>query len=58
MSAWRGGRSVPIVLRPGDLLVTGGTCRRTWEHSVPKTASAGPRISITFRHGAEESEEY
>jgi alkylated DNA repair dioxygenase AlkB len=46
-----GGRSLPIVLHSGDLLVTGGSCQRTWDHAVPKTKSAGPRISITFRHG-------
>jgi alkylated DNA repair dioxygenase AlkB len=34
----------------GDLLVMGGTCQRTWEHAVPKTAKAvGPRISVQFR---------
>ncbi len=34
----------------GDLLVMGGTCQRTWEHSVPKSARAtGPRISVQFR---------
>ncbi len=34
----------------GDLLVMGGTCQRTWQHAVPKTARvAGPRISIQFR---------
>lgn len=34
----------------GDLLVMGGSCQRTWEHAVPKTARAtGPRISIQFR---------
>lgn len=34
----------------GDLLVMGGTCQRTWEHAVPKTARpVGPRISIQFR---------
>jgi alkylated DNA repair dioxygenase AlkB len=34
----------------GDLLVMGGTCQRTWEHSVPKTAKpTGPRISVQFR---------
>jgi len=34
----------------GDLLVMGGSCQRTWEHSVPKTsAPAGPRVSIQFR---------
>jgi alkylated DNA repair dioxygenase AlkB len=35
---------------PGDLLVMGGSCQRTWEHAVPKCARAsGPRISIQFR---------
>lgn len=34
----------------GDLLVMGGSCQRTWEHAVPKTAKpVGPRISIQFR---------
>jgi alkylated DNA repair dioxygenase AlkB len=34
----------------GDLVVMGGSCQRTWEHAVPKTARAvGPRISIQFR---------
>jgi alkylated DNA repair dioxygenase AlkB len=34
----------------GDLLVMGGTCQRTWQHAVPKTARAtGPRISVQFR---------
>jgi alkylated DNA repair dioxygenase AlkB len=34
----------------GDLFVMGGSCQRTWEHAVPKTARAtGPRISIQFR---------
>jgi len=46
-----GGRSRLLDLRHGDLLVTGGTLQRTWEHAVPKVASAGPRVSITFRHG-------
>jgi alkylated DNA repair dioxygenase AlkB len=37
----------------GDLLVMGGSCQRTWEHAVPKTAKpVGPRISAQFRpHG-------
>lgn len=44
-----------IVLRPGwgDLLVMGGSCQRTWEHCVPKTREAGPRISIMFRSSEE-----
>jgi alkylated DNA repair dioxygenase AlkB len=44
-----GGRSVRLEPASGDLLVLGGTCQRTWEHSVPKRAHAGPRISVMFR---------
>ncbi|MER8225128.1 alpha-ketoglutarate-dependent dioxygenase AlkB [Streptomyces sp. NPDC094143] len=49
-----GGRDT--VRRPlghGDLVVMGGSCQRTWEHSIPKsTRATGPRISIQFRpHG-------
>jgi alkylated DNA repair dioxygenase AlkB len=34
----------------GDLIVMGGSCQRTWDHAVPKTAKpVGPRISIQFR---------
>ena len=44
-------RSRRFELGRGDLLVTGGACQRRWEHTVPKVARAGPRISITFRHG-------
>jgi alkylated DNA repair dioxygenase AlkB len=53
----------PLLLRPrgggpairhevghGDLIVMGGSCQRTWEHAVPKTARpVGPRISVQFR---------
>ena len=48
-----GRRSLSFDLGRGDLLVTGGTCQRRWQHTVPKVARAGPRISITFRHGLE-----
>jgi alkylated DNA repair dioxygenase AlkB len=57
----------PLVLRPlggggptlrydvghGDLLVMGGSCQRTWQHAIPKSARpTGPRISVQFRpHG-------
>lgn len=34
----------------GDLVVMGGSCQRTWEHAIPKTARpVGPRISVQFR---------
>ena len=31
----------------------GGAVQHDWEHTVPKVAVAGPRISITYRHGAD-----
>ena len=48
-----GGATVRHDLGHGDLIVMGGSCQRTWEHAVPKTARpVGPRISIQFRpHG-------
>jgi alkylated DNA repair dioxygenase AlkB len=46
-----GGKSRSFMLGPGDLLVTGGKTQREWEHSVPKVAQAGPRISLAYRHG-------
>jgi alkylated DNA repair dioxygenase AlkB len=48
-----GGTTIRHALGHGDLLVMGGSCQRTWEHAVPKTARpVGPRISVQFRpHG-------
>ena len=59
------GEARPLLLRPrhggagqtlryslghGDLIVMGGSCQRTWEHAVPKSARpVGPRISVQFR---------
>ena len=51
MRPYGGGPSKNFPLGAGDLLVTGGNAQRTWEHSIPKVAKAGPRISIAFRHG-------
>ncbi|GAA3914818.1 alpha-ketoglutarate-dependent dioxygenase AlkB [Streptomyces lacrimifluminis] len=46
----RGGGTVRRSLGHGDLIVMGGSCQRTWEHAVPKSArAAGPRISVQFR---------
>jgi alkylated DNA repair dioxygenase AlkB len=45
-----GGTSRVFLLGGGDLLVTGGQTQRAWEHSVPKVAQAGPRISLAYRH--------
>ena len=45
-----GGETVRHTLGHGDLIVMGGSCQRTWEHCVPKTARpVGPRISVQFR---------
>ena len=43
-------RTLRLDLGHGDLVVMGGSCQRTWEHAVPKTAKpVGPRISVQFR---------
>ncbi|MEH0936213.1 alpha-ketoglutarate-dependent dioxygenase AlkB [Micromonospora psammae] len=45
-----GGDSLRFPLGHGDLVVMGGSCQRTWEHAVPKTARpVGPRVSVQFR---------
>lgn len=44
-----GGRSLALRLGWGDLLVMGGSCQRTFEHSIPKVASAAPRIALMLR---------
>jgi alkylated DNA repair dioxygenase AlkB len=46
-----GGKSRAFHLGGGDLLVTGGRTQRAWEHSVPKVAQAGPRVSVAYRYG-------
>jgi alkylated DNA repair dioxygenase AlkB len=45
-----GGRVRRLPLGHGDLVVMGGSCQRTWEHAIQKTARpVGPRISVQFR---------
>ena len=44
-----GGPSTSFSAGWGDLLVMGGACQLHWEHCVPKTQQAGPRISVMFR---------
>ncbi|WP_030610965.1 alpha-ketoglutarate-dependent dioxygenase AlkB [Streptomyces sclerotialus] len=45
-----GGPTVRRSLGHGDLIVMGGSCQRTWDHAIPKTARpVGPRISVQFR---------
>jgi alkylated DNA repair dioxygenase AlkB len=46
----RGTRARTWLLHSGDLLVMGGACQHRWEHAVPKTQHAAPRMSVTFRH--------
>jgi alkylated DNA repair dioxygenase AlkB len=45
-----GGPGLRLQVGHGDLLVMGGSCQRTWQHAIPKTARClGARISIQFR---------
>jgi alkylated DNA repair dioxygenase AlkB len=44
-----GGPSESYSLGWGDLVVMGGSCQRTHEHSVPKSSHAEPRIALMFR---------
>jgi len=34
----------------GDLVVMGGRAQHEWQHTVPKEARAGARMSVTMRH--------
>jgi alkylated DNA repair dioxygenase AlkB len=45
----KGPRVHTFMLGWGDLIVMGGSCQRTWEHSVPKVAHAWPRMAVMFR---------
>ncbi len=45
-----GGSSIGWASGRGDLIVMGGSCQRTHDHSIPKVAKAGPRIAVMFRH--------
>jgi alkylated DNA repair dioxygenase AlkB len=47
-----GTTELSLALGMGDLVVMGGTSQRTWLHAVPKVATAGPRISVAYRHSA------
>jgi alkylated DNA repair dioxygenase AlkB len=45
-----GHETLRFPLGHGDLIVMGGSCQRTWEHAIPKTARpVGPRVSVQFR---------
>ncbi len=47
-----GGKSRAFNLGSGDALVLGGDIQATFEHCVPKTTTAAPRIAVMFRHSA------
>lgn len=44
-----GGASHDVRPGSGDLLVMGGRTQADWEHSVPKVARVGPRVSVSLR---------
>jgi alkylated DNA repair dioxygenase AlkB len=52
----RPGASGPATVRltsgQGDLIVMAGRTQTDWQHTVPKAARAGSRLSITMRHSA------
>jgi len=50
-----GGRSTAFSLGSGDLFVMGGSCQRTFQHSVPKLKRAEPRLVIMFRPNWDEA---
>jgi alkylated DNA repair dioxygenase AlkB len=45
----RARRPHSFMLGWGDLIVMGGACQRTWEHSMPKVAHAWPRMAVMYR---------
>jgi alkylated DNA repair dioxygenase AlkB len=44
-----GGHARYFTVGWGDLMVMGGACQRDWEHGVPKTRHAPPRMAVVFR---------
>ena len=50
MKPREGKTGLSLALGMGDLVVMGGSSQRTWLHTVPKVAAAGPRVSVAFRH--------
>jgi alkylated DNA repair dioxygenase AlkB len=44
-----GGGSIVYLLGWGDLIVMGGSCQRTYRHSIPKVRHAEPRLAVMFR---------
>lgn len=44
-----GKQKITIPLTSGSLLVMSGRTQELWEHSLPRRASTGARINVTFR---------
>jgi alkylated DNA repair dioxygenase AlkB len=45
-----GPATVALETGQGDLVVMGGRTQHEWQHTVPKAARAGARMSVTLRH--------
>jgi alkylated DNA repair dioxygenase AlkB len=45
-----GPAALELTTGQGDLVVMGGRTQHDWQHTVPKAARAGARMSITMRH--------
>ena len=51
-----GGQSQKWMLDDGDLFVMGGRSQQEFQHSIPKVARCGERISVVFRETSVEAE--
>ena len=47
-----GPAAVKLTSGEGDLIVMAGRTQNDWQHTVPKAARAGSRLSVTMRHSA------
>jgi alkylated DNA repair dioxygenase AlkB len=45
-----GPAALELTTGQGDLVVMGGRTQHDWQHTVPKAARAGARMSVTMRH--------
>ncbi len=43
------GLQVKQILEPGSLLIMQGNTQHYWQHALPKTKRAEPRVNLTFR---------
>ena len=52
-----GPAAVKLTSGAGDLIVMAGRTQNDWQHTVPKAARAGARLSVTMRHSTPVAEE-